>query len=90
MKRVVIVLVISLSDISVALADFPSHADICVDARIKGKTVSVVSKERLAKGFLNQSPDRSKLYINASDVASKPEYAPQWRRIFTDPEFCKG
>jgi hypothetical protein len=62
-------------------ADFPKHADVCVGG--------IVSKEKLAKAILKQNDDWLKLYVDANDGPnSDPKYKPQWRRIFTDPQFC--
>ncbi len=70
---------------SFALAQ--NHEQICVPSVINGKHVSIVSKEKLAKAILNQNADAQALYINADSPATKPNQ-PQWRRIFTDPNFC--
>src|ERR1700735_2075531 len=66
---------------SYALAQ--THQQICV-----GQNLLIVSKEKLAKFILNQNADAQALYINADAPASNPKYQPQWRRIFTDPNFC--
>jgi hypothetical protein len=65
-----------------------NHEQICVQSLINGKHVSIVSKEKLAKAILNQNADAQALYINADAPATNPKYQPQWRRIFTDPDFC--
>jgi hypothetical protein len=71
---------------SYALAQ--NHQQICVPSVINGKNVSIVSKEKLAKAILIQNADAQALYINADAAASNTKYQPQWRRIFTDPDFC--
>jgi hypothetical protein len=77
---------VALTQSSYALAQ--NHQQICVASVINGKSVSIVSKEKLAKAILNQNTDAQALYINADAPASNPKYQPQWRRIFTDPGFC--
>lgn len=67
-----------------------NHEQICVPLVINGRNVSIVSKEKLAKAILNQNSDGQILYINADAPASDPRYEPQWRRIFTDPNFCRN
>jgi hypothetical protein len=84
--RIVVCVAGTLAQSSYALAQ--SHEQICVAAVVNGKSASIVSKEKLAKAILNQSSDGQALYINADAPASNPEYRPQWRRIFTDPDFC--
>jgi hypothetical protein len=66
----------SLSTSLALAAGFPNHADVCVD--------NFVSKEKLAKAIINQNPDASKLYIDASDAGK----AAKWQRFFTDASFC--
>jgi hypothetical protein len=61
--------------------DFPSHKEICIGG--------IVSKEKLAKAFVKLQESWLNLYIDADALASEPQYRPQWRRIFTDPQFCK-
>jgi hypothetical protein len=61
--------------------DFPSHKEICIGG--------IVSKEKLAKAFVKLQESWLNLYIDAAALASEPQYRPQWRRIFTDPQFCK-
>jgi len=64
-------------------AGFPNPSDIC-----KG---GIVVKEKLAKAILKQNPDALKLYVDADDGPNTPDkFKPQWRRIFTDPNFCKN
>lgn len=87
MRRLIVICVAgALVQSSHALAQ--NHEQICIPALINGKNVSIVSKEKLAKAILNQSSDGQALYINADAPATNPIYRPQWRRIFTDPNFC--
>jgi hypothetical protein len=79
-RRLIICATITLVQGSYALAQ--NHQQICV-----GK---IVSKEKLAKALLNQNADAQALYINADAPASYPKYQPQWRRVFTDPNFCSN
>jgi hypothetical protein len=67
-----------------------THQQICVPATVNGKGVSIVSKDKLAKAIINQSADAQALYINADALATNPNYEPEWRRIFTDPNFCSN
>jgi hypothetical protein len=67
-----------------------NHEQICVPSVINGRNVSIISKEKLAKAILNQNSDWQALYINADAPASDPKYQPQWRGIFTDPNFCRN
>ena len=85
--RFVFCVAVLLVQSSHALAQ--NHEQICVPSIIKGRNVSIISKEKLAKAILNQNPDAQALYINADAPASDPKYEPQWRRIFTDPNFCR-
>jgi hypothetical protein len=75
MKRTVVGVAISIFQASAAIADFPSHADLCVEAFIKGKKVSIISKPKLAKAFVNQNPDWSKLFVNANEDASEQRFS---------------
>jgi hypothetical protein len=77
-------LAISFLTPSLAFAgSFPNTSDICQGG--------IVVKEKLAKAILKQNPDAMKLYVDANDGAGRPaEYQPQWRRIFTDPNFCES
>src|SRR5262249_16082614 len=61
-----------------------------VNETVDGNTVSIVAKEKLAKAILNSNAAWQGLSINADDRASNPKFAPQWRRIFTDPQFCEN
>jgi hypothetical protein len=91
--RIVIAAVAAIVPVSVAFAqNMPSHDDICVPPIKYGKpdltAEKIVSKEKLAKAILKSNDDALKLYVDVSERPSKPKYAPQWRRIFTDPDFC--
>jgi hypothetical protein len=87
--RIAIGLIIAVGPASLAFAEYPKHADICVYEKLyNGQTVFVVSKEKLAKSILKKNDDWMKLYVDAKDQASNPDFAPQWRRIFVDPDFC--
>ncbi|CAN5549801.1 hypothetical protein BH11PSE4_BH11PSE4_01000 [soil metagenome] len=66
----------SLSTSLAVAAGFPTHADICIDG--------FVLKDKLAKAIINQNPDASKLYIDASDAGTTAK----WQRFFTDDSFC--
>lgn len=81
-RRFIVCTAVTLVQSSYALAQ--NHEQICVSSVVNGKNVSIVSKEKLAKFFLNQNADALKLYVNADTSAGQP----QWRRIFTDPNFC--
>src|SRR5262245_18024238 len=75
---------------SSALAvNFSSHANLCVNETLNGKTVSIVAKDKLAKAIVNSNKPWQDLFVNADDHASDAKFAPQWRRILTDPEFCE-
>ncbi|KZD25730.1 hypothetical protein [Tardiphaga robiniae] len=66
-----------------AAFNFPAPSEICEGG--------VVSKAKLAKAMIIQSPDAKNLFINADDGATRPaEFKPQWRRIFLDKQFCVG
>lgn len=79
--RILMSVVAMATPIQVAGAqDYPGHEDICVGG--------IVSKHKLAKAFLKQHDDWQKLYIDADEPATTPQHRPQWRRIFTDPNFC--
>jgi hypothetical protein len=82
---IVMGLIGSVVQVSLAFAaDFPArHAEVCVSRQIGGRTVSVVSKEKLAKFLVSTDSEASKLYIT---VETGP--APRWRAIFRDTEFC--
>jgi hypothetical protein len=84
--RFIVCVAAMLVQSSYALAQ--NHQQICVPSVINGKNVSIVSKEKLAKAILIQNADAQALYINADAQASNTKYQPQWRRIFTDPDFC--
>jgi len=86
--RVVVFVAALLAESSHALAQ--SHEQICIPATVNGKNVSIVSKNKLAKAILNQNSDWQALYINADADAGTAQYRPQWRRIFTDPNFCNN
>jgi hypothetical protein len=81
-SRIVVCLMVAIFPSSLTFAaDFPKHADICIGG--------IVSKEKLAKAILKQNSDWLKLYVDANDGPnSDPRYKPQWRRIFTDKNFC--
>jgi hypothetical protein len=93
MRRRIAVGLIALTFPTSALADFPNHEDVCVPQMRYGSAdpslPKIVSKAKLAKAILKSNPEWTKLYIDASERPSAREYAPQWRRIFTDPQFCK-
>lgn len=61
--------------------NFPSHDEVCV--------AGIVSKEKLAKAYIRLQDNWLNLYIDADAPAIQPQYRPQWRRIFTDPQFCE-
>src|SRR5438093_13602739 len=61
---------------------FPRHEDICVGG--------IVAKEKLAKAFLKVEQGWLNLYVDAVEPANLPNPQPQWRRIFTDRNFCKN
>jgi hypothetical protein len=72
----------ALAPIDLAHAQtFPRHDDICV--------AGVVSKEKLAKAFLKTQDDWLNLYIDSVEPTNNPQRQPQWRRIFTDKNFCE-
>src|SRR5882672_3442456 len=83
--RLILCAIATLVQSSYALAQ--SHDEICV---MNAKGRSIVSPEKFAKAILNQNTDAQTLYIKADAPASNPKYRPQWRRIFTDPDFCSN
>jgi len=93
--RIVVGLVATIVP-SVALAqNMPSHKEVCVwpkkeNGQEDTSGLKIVSKERLAKAILKTDEAWMKLYVDASDRPSEARFAPQWRRIFTDPKFCVG
>jgi hypothetical protein len=89
MKPVIVLgLIGSMVQVSLAFAaDFPDrHAEICVSRQIGGRTVSVVSKEKLATFLLKTDPAATSLYAFVKTI--NPAFAPAWRAIFRDTEFC--
>ena len=84
--RFIVCVCVALVQSSHVLAQ--NHEQICVPSVINGKNVSIVSKEKIAKFILNQNAAAQALYINADAPAVDAKYRPQWRRIFTDPNFC--
>src|SRR5215510_3231773 len=94
--RIVVGLVATIVPTSVALAqNLPSHEDVCVwplkdNGQEDTSGLKIVSKEKLAKAILKGNEAWMKLYVDASDRPSEARFAPQWRRIFTDPKFCVG
>ena len=73
-------IVIMVAGQSAFAQSFPSQSDICDNG--------IVVKEKLAKAFLKADATWLNLYIDADAPSPDARYRPQWRRIYTDPNFC--
>jgi hypothetical protein len=79
--RIVVALIVTMVPGQLAFAQsFPSQSDICENG--------IVVKEKLAKAFLKADATWEGLYIDADAPSPDARYRPQWRRIYTDPNFC--
>ena len=91
--RVVVCSIFLVLPTSLAFA-FPAHDDICVfqtkaDGQPDKTLPKIVSKKNLALELLEKN-GLLKFAQRVDERPSRPEYVPEWRRIFVDPAFCQS